>query len=128
MGQLAEAVSGKPPPSAEPRLRGYSSTVDRQTSETSQQEYQDSVAYAIEQSERALATRSTGGSSRPRSTSLTRAISFSITNIEVLVLAAAGLLTGSPADRDAAGDRCGQPDRSADLSTSPHEQERGPII
>ncbi|HRX86807.1 MAG TPA: hypothetical protein P5572_17410, partial [Phycisphaerae bacterium] len=111
--------------------RGYSSTVDRQTSETSQQEYQDSVTSAIEQSERRSVTREINSAIVQATINIANQsdLAFSITNIEVSLLQQDRLtgLTFRPiATLRATG--AASPTDQPTFNLAPHEQERGPII
>jgi len=105
--------------------RGYSSTVDRQTSETSQQEYQNSVTSAIEQSERRSVTRNIDSAIVQATVNIANLsdLAFSITNIEVSLLQqdrGTGLTF-----RPIAALR---PSGAETFNLAPLDQERGPII
>ena len=68
--------------------RGFSSTVDSQSSQTSQQENQESVTSALEQSERRSITRDISEALVQATVNIRNAsdISFSVTNIELSIL------------------------------------------
>jgi len=105
--------------------RGFSSTVDRQTSETSQQEYQNSVTSAIEQSERRSVTRNIDSAIVQATVNIANLsdLAFSITNIEVSLLQqdrGTGLTF-----RPIAALR---PSGADTFNLAPLDQERGPII
>lgn len=105
--------------------RGYSSTVDRQTSETSQQEYQNSVTSSIERSERRSVTRNIESAIVQATVNIANRsnLAFSITNIEVSLLQqdrGTGLTFRPIAALRPAG--------AETFNLAPLDQERGPII
>jgi hypothetical protein len=110
--------------------RGYSSTVDRQSSETSQREYQNSVTSALEQSERRSVTREINSAIVQATVNLGNQsnLAFSIKNLEISLLQQDRLtgLTFRPiaALRATGASATDQPT----FNLAPLEQERGPII
>lgn len=111
--------------------RGYSSTVDRQSSETSQQEYQDSVTSAIEQSERRSVTREINSAIVQATVNIANQsdLAFSITNLEVSLLQQDRItgLTFRPI-ATLRPTNAADPTNQPTFNLAPFEQERGPII
>ncbi len=111
--------------------QGFSSTVDRQSSETAQQEYQQSVTQALEQSESRSVTRTIDSAIVQATVNISNNsdIAFSITNLELSLLQqdrVTGLSFRPIATMrpTAASDPTGQPV----YNIAPLEQNRGPII
>lgn len=110
--------------------RGFSSTVERQSSETAQQEYQNSVTNAIEQSERRSVTRNIESAIVQATVNIANQsdLAFSITNIEVSLLQQ-DRLTGLSFTPIATLRPTGaSPGEQPTFNLAPKEQERGPII
>ncbi|MCO6436694.1 MAG: hypothetical protein J5J06_06355 [Phycisphaerae bacterium] len=110
---------------------GYSTTTDRQSSATSQQEYQESVTNALEFSESRSVTRNIDSAIVQATVNISNRsdISFTITNIELSMLQqdrVTGLtfLPIATLRPTGADDPLGQPV----YNISPLEQNRGPII
>jgi hypothetical protein len=111
--------------------QGFSSTVDQQSSETAQQEYQNSVTQALEQSESRSVTRTIDEAIVQATVNISNNsdIAFSITNLELSLLQqdrVTGLSFRPIATMrpTSASDPTGQPV----YNIAPLEQNRGPII
>ncbi len=110
---------------------GFSSTVDRQASETSQKEYQESVTNALEQSERRSITRNIDEAIVQATVNISNQsdLAFTITNLEVSLLQQ-DRFTGLTFRPIATLRPTGASDLTAQpaFNLAPLEQERGPII
>ncbi len=113
------------------QARGFSSTVNKESAETSQQEYQESVTEALEFSESRSVTRNIDSAIVQATVNISNNsdIAFSITNIELSMLQQdriAGLSFRPIATLrpTSASDPLGQPI----YNIAPLEQNRGPII
>lgn len=117
--------------SSQSNARGYSSTVDRQDSRTSQQTYQESVTRAVEQSERRSVTRNIDSALIQATVNIANQsdLAFTITNIELSVLQqdrGVGLSFRPIATLRPSG--ASDPLAQPSFNLGPLDPERGPII